>query len=53
MTPALANYDCLTGLWNPDTPGALHDDEQNGRNLLWQCLREGDLHQRRGLGNRA
>ena len=19
MTPALANYDCLTGLWNPDT----------------------------------
>ena len=25
MTPALANYDCLTGLWNPDTSNKLDE----------------------------
>ena len=32
MTPALANYDCLTGLWNPDTN--LHRVLQNLHRML-------------------
>ena len=30
MTPALANYDCLTGLWNPDTAELLAEYERSG-----------------------